>query len=136
MQPNDKGFTFLSALLTITILFITLPFTTYLVKGINFTSNYEELSLQQFYYFLRDDVIKSTELIVEPTKVTLQNYDGSLVTIEKYQNLIRRQIDGQGHEIYLRNIQEALFTNTSNGFRVSITSTQGEQYEKTIIFYH
>ncbi|MBP1950356.1 competence protein ComGF [Virgibacillus litoralis] len=132
---NEKGFSFLSAILTISILFILIPFTGYLLNGVNYTSNYEELSVQQFYFFLRDDVIKSTDIIVEPTKIILNQHDGSVVTIEKYQDLIRRQVDSEGHEIYLRHVQNIFFKSSEYGFHASIISTKGEQYEKTIIFY-
>ncbi|WP_164668619.1 competence type IV pilus minor pilin ComGF [Virgibacillus doumboii] len=132
---NDNGFTFLTVLVAIVILFMTLPFTAYLLKGVNITSSYEELSMQQFYYFLRDDVIKSTSYTVEPTKITLSHYDGTTVTIEQYENLIRRQVTNEGHEIYLRNIDKVKFTPSPYGFHVFITSKQGEQFEKTITFY-
>ncbi|WP_092492574.1 competence type IV pilus minor pilin ComGF [Virgibacillus salinus] len=132
---NEKGFSFLSVILTSTILFIIIPFTGYLLNGVNFTSNYEELSVQQFYYFLRDDVIKSTDIKVEPTKIILNQHDGSVVTIEKYQDLIRRQVNSEGHEIYLRHVQNINYKSTAYGFHASITSTKGENFEKTIIFY-
>lgn len=135
IRKNENGFTFLSVLAAIVILFMTLPFTAYLLKGVDFTSNYDELSMQQFYYFLRDDVIKSTGFTVEPAKITLKHYNGTTITIEQYENLIRRQVSGEGHEIYLRNVKKVEFIPSPYGFRVHITSIQGEQFEKTITFY-
>ncbi|MFB4166462.1 competence type IV pilus minor pilin ComGF [Virgibacillus sp. JSM 102003] len=132
---NDKAFSFLSVILTISILFIIVPFTGYLLKGVSFTSNYDELSFQQFFYFLRDEVIESADIKIEPTRIILNQTDGSVVTIEQYQNLIRRKVDSKGHEIYLRDVQAVKFKSTAYGFHATITSSKGEQFEKTIIIY-
>ncbi|MFC4558803.1 competence type IV pilus minor pilin ComGF [Virgibacillus kekensis] len=133
---NNRGFTFISVFLMITFLFMAIPFTTYLTKGVNYSTNYGELSLQQFYLFLREDVMRATNMTVTPSKIILNHFDGSVVTVEKYQNLIRRQIDGKGHEIYLRNVHSVTFTSSPLGFKLSVTSTEGEHFEKEIIFYH
>lgn len=132
---NEKAFSFLSVILTISILFIIIPFTGYLLKGVSFTSNYDELSIQQFFYFLRDEVIESTDIKIEPTRIILNKTDGSVVTIEKYQNLIRRKVDSKGHEIFLRDVQAVNFKSTAYGFHATITSAKGDQFEKTIIIY-
>ncbi|WP_443257925.1 competence type IV pilus minor pilin ComGF [Virgibacillus sp. L01] len=132
---NENAFSFLSVILTISLLFIIIPFTGYLLKGVSFTSNYDELSIQQFFYFLRDEVIESTDIKIEPTKITLHQTNGSVVTIEKYQSLIRRKVDSKGHEVFLRDVQAVNFKSTVYGFHVTITSAKGEQFEKTIIIY-
>lgn len=135
--PNEKGFTFLSVLLMISIIFLTLPLISFLIKSINYQSNYDAMSVQQFFYFLRDDMIASTDVSsVQSNTISLNHYDGSIVTFEKYEGLIRRQVDGQGHEVYLREVKDVNFKTARNGIHVSITTMQGEQYEKTIRLYH
>lgn len=51
-RTNKNGFTFIESLLTISILLMTLPFIGYLVKGTDFTSNYDQLAGQQFFFLL------------------------------------------------------------------------------------
>ncbi|MFD1038476.1 competence type IV pilus minor pilin ComGF [Virgibacillus byunsanensis] len=131
----EKGFTILSVLLSITVLFITLPFAAYLVKTANIPTNYEELSIQQFFIFLRDEMIIATDIVVYPNTIEYTVKNGSQVTIEKYDNIIRRQVIGKGHEIYLRDVSDVTFTSLSYGIHVSITSLEGEHSEKDIIFY-
>lgn len=115
---------------------MTLPFVSYLTKTISYSSNYDAMSVQQFFYFLRDDVITATDIIIsEPEKVHLYHYNGTVITFEKYQDQIRRQIDGTGHEVYLRDIKEVRFTSNPFGVHASITTKQGEQFEKIIILY-
>ncbi|MBT2214449.1 hypothetical protein KK120_01215 [Virgibacillus dakarensis] len=132
---SERGFTFITLLLTITILFMSLPFAPFLIKSANYSSHHQEMSIQQFFYFLRDDVMKATDYAVTPTVVKLLNHDDETITIEQYGNLIRRQVKGTGHEIYLRDIQAVTFEKLPYGIHTTITSLQGETYEKTIIFY-
>ncbi|MGY0692927.1 competence type IV pilus minor pilin ComGF [Virgibacillus sp. FSP13] len=132
---TEHGFTFLTLLLTVTILFMTLPFISYLIKSATYSTNYQEESIQQFLYFLRDDVIKATDYAVTPEAIKLRINDEQTVTIEQYGTLIRRQVNGQGHEIYLRDVEEVLFTSLPYGIHAKITSIQGETYEKQIILY-
>ena len=50
--------------------------------------------------------------------------NGSIATIESYQNIVRRQVKGKGHEIMLKNIADfhvkqegALYYDSSEGLR-------------------
>ncbi|WP_077326961.1 competence type IV pilus minor pilin ComGF [Virgibacillus siamensis] len=136
IQLNEKGFTFLSVLLAITVVFLTLPLIALITKSIDYSSNYDAMSVQQFFYFLRDDVIASTMVESEQSdKLILHYYDDTIVTFEKYDDLIRRQVNGQGHEIYLREVQDVQFTASPNTIHVFITMKQGDQYEKSIHVY-
>lgn len=125
----------MSMLLTISILFMSLPLLSYLTKSVTYTSNYEEINIQQFFQFLRDDVIKATGYKVSTNAITLDLQDGKKASIELYKELIRRRVDYEGHEIYLRDVKEVVFTPLPYGIHVIVTSLQGADYEKTIIFY-
>ncbi|MBY7143380.1 ComGF family competence protein [Virgibacillus sp. NKC19-3] len=133
---NDRGFTLVSILFSISIIAVTLPFTGYLINTITDTSShYEEVSTHQFFHFLRDDVIKATSFTIESSALILTLENETTATIEKYGKHIRRKTDHGGHEIYLRDIEDITFTELPYGIHATVTSMQGEQYEKTIIFY-
>ncbi|GAA0602513.1 competence type IV pilus minor pilin ComGF [Virgibacillus siamensis] len=136
-KRNEKGITFISVLLMITVIFLTLPLIGFLTKSMNYTTNYDAMSVQQFFYFLRDDIIASTDIIkIQSDAISLHHFNDSIVTFEKYDDLIRRQVDGKGHEVFLREVQNVNFKKVRNGVHVLITTKQGEQYEKTIRIYH
>lgn len=140
-RKNEQGFTFLSMLLTVTILFTTLPLLAYLIKSVNYSSNYDEIAVQQFFNFLQNDVIHATSYQIENGVIKLvlpnesKNEDDEIASFQKYDTLIRRQVDEGGHEIYLRDIEDFTVTSLAYGFHVTILSLQGERYEKTIVFY-
>lgn len=135
IRNRERGFTFLSTLFAITILFLTLPLLPSLLNTMQFSSSYNELATQAFFQYLRDDTIRATDYKVKTEVVTLSLRDGKQATIEQYKDQIRRRVDGGGHEIYLRNIKDVKFYSLPFGFRVKITTDSGEKFEKTIVFY-
>ncbi|WP_081504611.1 competence type IV pilus minor pilin ComGF [Virgibacillus halodenitrificans] len=132
----EKGFTFLNMLLALSLLLLLLPLPFELVKVGKYTSNDMELSLQQFTHFLMEDSLAAVGYKVDPTSVSLQFSDGKIAVISQYKNQIRRQVDGEGHEIYLRDIKKVQFSPLPYGYHVSVTSDKGDSYEKTIPFYN
>lgn len=131
---NENGFSMLTMILIITITLSLFPLLAYLLKSVNFSSNYDELSINQFFTFFRNEFIEATHYDVTPEKVTLHLQDDRKASFLKYNDLIIRRIDG-GYEVYLRDIKDLTFRPLPYGIQTIITSLQGEQYEKTIVFY-
>ncbi|WP_156290735.1 competence type IV pilus minor pilin ComGF [Oceanobacillus salinisoli] len=132
----EKGFSYVTMLLAITIISMTLPFIGYLIQATSqLSSNYHELSTQQFFQFLRDELIQSTEVNIYNNKMKLTQGE-TIATIEHYEDVIRRQVDGTGHEILLRDVQNADFRRSPYGITIQITNSKGEIYDKNIVFYH
>lgn len=132
---NQSGFTLLSMLLTISILFITIPFLEYITKSLSYTTNYVDLSASQFFHFMHDDIIRSTAFTINDKIISLTAIDGTTVSYEKYHDIIRRQIDGQGHEVIIRNIQNLSFEKLAHGINTKIITTDGAVYEKKFTIY-
>jgi competence protein ComGF len=134
-QKNEHGFTFYSLLFTLAVIIMCIPLYGAIIKTIKDNSYYDEISIQQVFYFIQQDVIQAINYHVEDKKIYLTLIDGDTVTIEQYGDVVRRQVDGKGHEIYLRDIQDFHVRSLDYGFKLSITSFEGEHYEKTITFY-
>lgn len=132
---NEQGFTFLNMLMTIAILLITLPLLSFLLKSSLYSSNYNHLSVQQFFHFIQNDVILSTDYSISNNEISLELPNDYSVSIKKFGRLIHRQVDGRGHEIYLRDIQDMELSPLPYGFIVKLTMLEGDYYEKTITFY-
>lgn len=137
-RKNEAGFTFISMLLIISLLAVSLPFIAYLIKSADFYSNYDELTVQQFFKFLRDDTMNAVDYDVSSNTLYLSLNSGQTAVIEKYEEdriQARRQVDGKGHEIYLMDIMDLKFEKLPYGFRTTVITRQGVPYEKTITFY-
>lgn len=135
IRKSEQGFTLLSMLAATVILFTFLPFLAYATKAVTYESHYEEASIQQFYQFLRDELMSATDYAVSRDKLVLRMRDGKRVSFTRYQNQILRQVDGMGHDIYLRDVAGITFTSLPYGVKAEITSLEGKKYEKSIIFY-
>jgi competence protein ComGF len=139
---NERGFTLISMLLTAAILFITIPLLTYLIKSSAYSSHYDELNVQQFFHLLQNEVDNAAGYTINSNIIKLvlpeESGDGKLVTatFEQYDNLIRRRVDNQGHEVYLRDVETFKVSSLPYGFRVNVLTLQGVHYEKTIVFYN
>lgn len=84
---------------------------------------------------MRDEVIRSTEVTIEPSTLALLQQDGTTASIKRNGNRIIRNVDGKGFEVYLQHVRDVRFTSVPHGVHVSITMTDGEQYETDISIY-
>lgn len=135
LDQSEKAFTLLSMLVMIAILFTTLPLLAYLISSTTYTTSYDEISTRQFFNFLNDELMLATDYSVSKNKLILDDLDGNKISFERYNNVILRKVDEEGHDIYLRDVQTIGFTDLLYGIHVEVTSLEGETYEKTIIHY-
>src|SRR5690625_6010333 len=91
IDNNEKGFSMISMLITITIIFVTLPFFAYLLCDLSYSSHQEFLSVNQFFLFLRDELIESPRVeIVVPQSINNELRNGQIAEISKYNDIVSR----------------------------------------------
>lgn len=141
LWSNTKGFTLISMLIAMTILVLTLPFVSYALSALQLKQTYtESLSVQQFFIQLHNDVMSSSSAYVANNQLYIQFTDRSdhterIARVSLYNNTVRRQVNGLGHEIYLRQVSDIIFEEQTNAIFLTITKESGEVYEKTIYNY-
>lgn len=141
LWSNSKGFTFISMLISLTIVALTLPFIHYALSTLQLKQNYTEaLSVQEFFIHLRDEIILSTSVHVANNQLYIRFTDlddnvERTALFSQYNNSIRRQVNGQGHEIYLHQVADVVFEGHSNVILLTITGESGAVYEKTLYNY-
>lgn len=138
---NAKGFTLISMLVAMTILVLTLPFVYYALSALQLKqTNTEALSVQQFFIQLHYEVMSSSSVYVANNQLYIQfmernDHTERVARVSLYNNTIRRQVNGLGHEIYLRQVSDITFEEQTNAILLTITKESGEVYEKTIYNY-
>ncbi|GGA68325.1 ComGF family competence protein [Ornithinibacillus halotolerans] len=133
-KNNERAFTFYTVLLMITLAIICIHIYGAIVKTFPREHHYDEISIQQLFHFIQHNVNQVNELSIKNNKVSMTTLTGDLVSIEKYGNVIRRQVNNQGHEILLRNIRDFQCQLLPHGFKIIISSSKGDTYEKEIVF--
>ena len=131
---SNNGFTLMSVMFTLFIILLTLPFIGYLLKNSSNTEQYEDISVQQFFIFLRNDIIYAKDTYIENNILFLKTKEDEKAKMEHYKNVIRRQVKG-GHEIYLRDVQDFQIEPLPYGGKIIITMETGGIYEKNFDFY-
>lgn len=138
---SDRGFTLISMLIAMTILVLTLPFVYYALSALQIKQTYTEaLSVQQLFMQLRNDIIAASSADIADNQLYIRFIDQSdniekTARFSQYNNSIRRQINEQGHEIYLHQVSNVFFEEQSNAIFLTITMESGEVYEKTLYTY-
>ena len=134
---NEKGFSLLSLLVMMMIVTFTIPFFGYALQSVQIDDDHRDLTVHEFYRFIRDDVIRSYDYeIVNNHTLYLYQDHGQRVTIHRYGNLIRRQVENKGHEIYFRGAKEITFERTIHGFKLILSTEEGVTYERNFKFYN
>ncbi|WP_053074994.1 competence type IV pilus minor pilin ComGF [Ornithinibacillus californiensis] len=132
---NEEGFTLLNQLFVLAVLLLCIPLQTVIYKTLTEVTYYEQISIQQFFHYIQMDVNQATTYQSDGNKIILTLPNEDIVTFEAYGALIRRQVNHQGHEIYLRDIQQFQVLPLPYGLKIKIQSLEGEHYEKVIAFY-
>jgi|SRR5690625_3950253 len=135
-KRSEAAFTLLETLFVLTVIMITLPFILYLMHNIQSTSNHDDISVHQFFVYLRDDILNAEAINHHNNHLLFQLNDHETASIEQYNQSIRRRIEGRGHEIYLQNVEAFHVEPISIGYRLSVTTIEGETYEKTMAIFN
>lgn len=136
---SQSGFTFISMLIALTMLTLSLPFVTYALSAIQSNQTYKEsISIQQFFIYMQKDMIAAKRAHVAYNRLYLYYEEGSWERQSQYSlygGTIRRQVDGTGHEIYLRNVSAVTFEKYPHSILFTITGKSGATYEKSVSIY-
>jgi|SRR5690625_121324 len=138
MMPikNEDGFTLISTLFIMVLIVFLLPLLISLITtaSASYETTYDDLSIQQFFVFLRDELFMATNYEIRTNALILDLPDGKKSFFMQVGDHIVRRLSG-GYEIFLRDIDRVMFSEWSDGIHVNITSLEGEQYEKILRFY-
>src|SRR5690625_7494675 len=93
----------------------------YLLDLSIYQDNHEDISVFHFFHFIQDDLFLTQEYKIVDNQLYLTFYDGREVEITKYNDLIRKKVSGQGHEINLRNVNNFIVDNNNTGMKIFIS---------------
>lgn len=132
---NNQGFTMLEMLFSFSIFCLITSLLPILFQ-ILFTENSIEGRIQRmewelFVSQLKKEVQASDFVDVVNGKLTLRR-GGQIITFEPYQTVLRRRVDGKGHEVVLQNVEMVSFNKDSSELRVEVKDIYQEKNEASI----
>ncbi|HBM3485887.1 TPA: competence protein ComGF [Listeria innocua] len=130
-RKSTSAFTLLETILSITIVLsisslIPLFFECY-HKTIQLSNLDQTSEWQLFLVQTRLELEKATDIQVNPEKLSFKVND-NLITYSKYNNILRRQVNGKGHEPLLHKVTNWQITNEKNQLILKVTFSNNKFY--------
>ncbi|EKE9667826.1 competence protein ComGF [Listeria innocua] len=130
-RKSTSAFTLLETILSITIVLsisslIPLFFECY-HKTIQLSNLDQTSEWQLFLVQTRLELEKATNIQVNPEKLSFKVND-NLITYSKYNNILRRQVNGKGHEPLLQKVTNWQITNEENQLILKVTFSNNKFY--------
>jgi competence protein ComGF len=132
---DNKGFTLLEMLLSFSVFLIIASFIPLFFQLVAIPSEKNKLNMLEWEVFLQQakiEIREATELDVKNGILYLKNVSGQTISYEQYNHLLRRRIDGTGHEILLKNISTVSFQTVTNGYIIVVVDLGGNEYQARI----
>ncbi|WP_366247151.1 competence type IV pilus minor pilin ComGF [Terribacillus aidingensis] len=129
---NNKGFTLLEAIIALGILILILVSVPPLLTPLVQDTKSEAVSVRQALHFISMEVHKGVAVNTAEDKLYIQDQQGRTAVFEQYKDMIRRQVDEKGHEIYLHHIEDLEFIQDDSSIVITVKGKEGLSYEKWI----
>ncbi|SFF54124.1 competence protein ComGF [Halobacillus alkaliphilus] len=129
---HSQGFTLLETLISLIIISLILILSFPLFHIIHDVDYYEELSVRQMFTFLQEEVNRGQEVAVISNTISITDAVNRKITIEQYENLIRRRVNLTGHEVLLQNVEAIHLTNHTRYIMIKLQMEGGGVYQKNI----
>ncbi|MFS0561926.1 competence type IV pilus minor pilin ComGF [Terribacillus sp. 179-K 1B1 HS] len=130
---SNKGFTLLEVLITLSILILILSSIPPLLAPMTQNTETESLSVRQALHFISMEVHKGNFVGIEENRLFIEDQQGRIAVFEQYKDMIRRRVNGKGHEIYLHHIENLEFQLDGSTIIAIVRGKEGASYEKRIV---
>jgi len=137
---NDRGFTLLETIITFSLLVIIVlisssslhPFVQNNVKNCSLNA----LEWDNFIFKLQNDINTGIRVTRSLHRLEIEAADHSISSYEQYQQIIRRQKNGTGHDIALQNIKDLqIYPISCALLTIKVTDLKGVIYERNLNVY-
>ena len=130
-KPGQEGFTLLEALFILFVSLTMMMFIPGLIKLMN-DQHFNPHEPELFFYQLNQEVREAMTFKIKQNDLILNLANGEQITIEKYGSVIRRQVNGRGHEVFLQNVKNVSFYRRNHGVKVVVNMKNGEVIQKRL----
>ena len=134
---RNDGFTLIEMLFSLGLFsLLTMFMTSVLVNTTEWhlydINTHSRLEWNIFIRQLDLEVQTTGDFEVPKNNILLLNDREEKITYEIYNNMVRRRVDGTGHEVALQNIKRFLVSKENETLTISVMFLNGDQYEKRI----
>lgn len=135
MASNENGFTLIELMITLMVLLaLVTVLPSLMIASVKSTgADHQNEEAQLFYVFLAREIRGATSLSTNGKNLILMKNNGEMILYEKYNGLIRRRVNGTGHEVMLQGIKTVEVTIAEQRVVVEVELFSGVEMEE--VFY-
>ncbi|MCA0986005.1 competence type IV pilus minor pilin ComGF [Guptibacillus algicola] len=132
MTFNEKGFTLIEVLITLMILLaLTAVLPSLMISSVRTSGLDPQQEEEQLFYVLVAREVRGASYVVTNGKnLTLTKPSGDTITFEMYGNVIRRRVNGTGHEVVLQGVKGMTIEISGPRIKVGLVLTNGSTKEE------
>jgi competence protein ComGF len=104
---KEEGHTLIEALMALSVMVLLayiISFSLIPIQEKPISAQFEETNL--FFTMLGKEVREGVSIEVRNNMLYITHSNGDVISFSKYHNLVRKQVNGLGHEIWVQNIRE------------------------------
>ncbi|WP_078413749.1 competence type IV pilus minor pilin ComGF [Priestia abyssalis] len=139
-MKKEAGYTLLEMLISFSLFLMMMSFVPIIIK---MTKEHQETSVSLstlewdlFVQQLTSEIRTGHQVECSHQKLTFVNDSHQTVTYEKYGNMIRRRVNGNGHEVALQNISSAQFIKVHQGVLIQIKDLESRLYAERMSLFN
>lgn len=138
-MKKEAGYTLLEMLISFSLFLMMMSFVPIIIK---MTKEHQETSVSLstlewdlFVQQLTLEIRAGHQVECSNQKLTFVNDYNQMVTYEKYGNMIRRRVNGTGHEVVLQNVSSAQFIKVPQGVLIQIKDLESRLYAERMSLF-
>ena len=133
-EKDQNGFTLLEVLISFSIVLIIISFLTPFLQiiGENKSVGLNKYEWEVFKQQAAIEVRAASEMTISLNSLTLTGLAGEKISYERYQDIIRRRVNGTGHEIMVQRIASVKYEPIVNGVLISIVDHTGQTFQSRV----
>ena len=134
---ENNGFTLVEMLFALSLfsllsVFMTVALTNITDWHVRDTNKNSRMEWNIFIRQLEREFQRTKDFTVPKSNILLLYKKDEEVTYEVYNNIVRRRVNGTGHEMVLQNIKSYHLKKEENLLTISVLLINGDQYEKRL----
>ncbi|WP_096201237.1 competence type IV pilus minor pilin ComGF [Bacillus sp. FJAT-45350] len=130
---NTKGFTLIETIISFSIFLLVISLLPLFINALsNDASTPQKFEFTLFCNQLSMDIREASSIHLTGTTLYLYKPSGATVSIEKFGNLIRRRLNGTGHDVLLREVMHVRYEVSNCSVLVTVVDNHNVEYRKFI----
>lgn len=138
MQKNEKGFTLVESLISLSAFLIIVSVCSFSLKpfmSLQYAHRINEFEWELFLQQANQEFYQTRDFYIQNNILYLIDRNNRLISYEMYGYKLRRRVNDEGYEVLLQNVKAVTFMAVSKGIVITLQDDV-RTYESVIPYHH